>query len=367
MKVTIAQAELLRGLKTVARAVSGQPTLPVLGNIMLRAEGKKLQFSATNLEISITTNAEATVQNEGAITVPSKIMTAYVSLLKKGGDVELETVDGTALQVKCGRSKTKMKGIAAEEFPNISTLTGGTTVTLDSKTWREAVGLVAFAAQENAARPILSGVYVHLNGQELRLAATDSYRLSEKVVLLDEKYEDTAKVVPVRSILEADRLAGGSDTVSLTVGENQVLLKSGDTELTSRLIDGVFPNYQQIIPRQHTTTVTIDRSELELAVRRVSIFAKENNQHMKLHLQADSTMKVCTDMTEIGEDQTTIAVEMTGEANMIALNADYLLDILTALSGEEQIVLEMQDKIKPAVLKRVSGDDFVHLVMPLKV
>ena len=367
MKVVIPQSDLLESLKTVARAVSGHNTLPVLGNILIKAEGKKLHFAATNLEISISTSVEADIKNEGAITVPAKVLTSYTSLLGKNEDIELKIADGTALELNAKSSKTKIKGIAADEFPQISRVEGGTKLELSADDFRETVHQVAFAAQENASRPILAGVCLVASGSELKVVATDSYRLSEKKLKLPKDVTEVTCVVPVRAFLEADRLMGSSDGVNITVSDNQVMFSVGGTELVSRLIEGQFPPYEQILPKSHQTTVEVNREELALAVRRVSIFARENNQHMKLEFLNDGTMSVSTDATQIGEEKTTIPVKIDGATNVIALNADYVLDVLGALTGDETIAIEVEGKMNPAVFKRLKHKDFVHLVMPLKV
>ena len=367
MKVVISQPDLLESLKTVSRAVSGQNTLPVLGNILIRAEGKKVYFSATNLEISISTSREALVKNEGALTVPAKILTSYVSLVGKDQDIELAASDGATLELKTPGSKTKMKGIAADEFPNIARVESGVKLAVSSKDFRGAVAQVAFAAQEHSSRPILSGVYFAANKNELRLAATDSYRLSEKVLKLKDTVDQTSCVIPVRAVFEADRLAASGEELQVTIADNQVSFKAGGTELTSRLIEGQFPDYTQIIPKKDSTRVEIDREAFELAVRRVSIFAKENNQHMKLECLKDGTVTVFTDSTEIGEERTTFPAKVDGEPCVIALNADYVLDLLTALSSEEKLKMNLDGKMSPAVFRPAGDSNYVHLVMPLKM
>lgn len=367
MKVIISQDSLLEALKTVSRAVAGQNTLPVLGNILIQAEGKKVNFYATNLELSISTSCEALVKNEGSLTVPAKILTSYASLLGKNDDIELTATDGATLEVKSATSKTKIKGISADEFPQIATVDTGVKINLDSKDFRSAVHKVAFAAQENSSRPILAGVYFGAEKSELRMAATDSYRLSEKSLQLKTAVDARKCVIPVRAVFEADRLAAGVDDIRITIGENQVMFTVDNTQLTSRLIDGQFPDYQQIIPKKVSSTLEIDRAAFELAVRRVSIFAKQNNQHMKLEVLGDNTLAVSTDATEIGEERTIIPVKTEGEANVIALNTDYVLDVLGALSNDSSVKLELDTKMSPAVFKTISGSDFVHLVMPLKM
>ena len=367
MKIQISQFDLLESLKIVSRAVSGANTLPVLGNILIKAEGKKVYFAATNLELSITTSQEAVIKNEGSITIPAKILTSYTSLLKKDEDIELIVSDGTTLEVKSKTSKTKIKGISADEFPSIATVDSGVKIELDSKDFRESVHKVAFSAQENSSRPILAGVYFSTEKDKLTMAATDSYRLSEKVLKLQSDVEKTTCVIPVRAVSEADRLASGSEKVVVTIAQNQVMFTVGNTNLTSRLIDGQFPDYKQIIPKSALTKIEIPKAEFELAVRRVSIFARQNNQHMKLEVQGDGNLLVSTDATEIGEDKTTIPVKVEGSSNAIALNADYVLDVLGSLSAEQDIVMELDSKMSPAVFKGIKIEEFVHLIMPLKM
>jgi DNA polymerase-3 subunit beta len=367
MKINISQFDLLESLKVVSRAVSGANTLPVLGNIMIKAEGKKVYFAATNLELSITTSREAVIKNEGSITVPAKILTSYTSLLKKDEEIELTVSDGTTLEVKSKTSKTKIKGISSDEFPTITTVDSGVKLELETKDFRESVHKVAFAAQENSSRPILAGVYFSTDKSKLIIAATDSYRLSEKISTLKSEVEKTTCVIPVRAVLEADRLLSGEEKVNITIAQNQVMFTVGNTHLTSRLIDGQFPDYTQIIPKSALTKAEIPKDEFELAVRRVSIFARQNNQHMKLELQGDGNLLISTDATEIGEDKTTIPVKVDGSSNAIALNADYVLDILNALTGEEKIILELDSKMSPAVIKGEKTKGFVHLIMPLKM
>jgi len=367
MKFSITQSDLLDGLKIASRAVSGAATLPVLGNILLRAEGKKVFFSATNLEISIATSRQSVIKNEGSITVPAKILTSYISLLDRDETVELSVADGSTLEVKSKKSKTKIKGIPADEFPKIARVDSGTKWKISTKNFRRAVLEVAFAAQENSSRPILAGVFFASNKDELRLAATDSYRLSEKVIKLQNPSDSRSVVIPVRAVLEADRLASTTDEIEITASENQIMFTVGETELVSRLIEGQFPDYTQIIPKKHTATAEIDRTALETAVRRVSIFARENNQHMRLEFLKDGTLTVSTDSTEIGEEKTTLEVKFTGEPATIALNADYVLDILGALSEQEKIKMELETKMSPAVFKPTKNENFIHLVMPLKM
>lgn len=367
MKVSVSQEALLESLKVVSRAVSGHNTLPVLGNILIQAEDSKLLFSATNLEISISTAIKADVKTEGAITVPAKILTSYTSLLSKKEEVQFTVKENATLEIKSKTSKTKIKGIAAEEFPGIAEMTSGQKVILPSKIFREIVHEVAFAAQENASRPILSGVFFAAEQNNLKIAATDTYRLSEKTVELSTPVEAVSCVIPVKTFFEAERLAALKDELTILISDNQIMFSVDGTELISRLIEGTFPDYTQIIPKEHATQININREELTLAMRRISIFAKESNQHVMLEIGQDDHLIISTDATQVGEEKATIPVQVEGNANTISLNADYILEVLNnALNGETNVLIELDGSLTPAVFKKEKNTNFTHLIMPLK-
>ena len=369
MKIEISQEALLNSLKIVARAVSNQNPLPVLGNILIKAEHKKIYFSATNLDISISTSTEAIVKNEGSITVPSKIFTSYVSLIDKNENIELNVIDGTTLEVTTKSSKTKIKGILSDEFPIIKPVASGTKIELSIKNFRTSVSQVSFSANENASRAILTGVFFGIDKNQVRIAATDSYRLSENILKLENSVDKIDSIIPVRAILEADRLAANhSGKISITISENQVMFVIGGTELVSRLIEGNYPDYTAIIPKSNSTEIEVNREKLESAVRRVSIFAKQDNQHMKLSFSNDGNCVISTNQTEIGEEKITIPVKIKGKTNNnIALNADYFLDILTALTEEEIIKIFMENEEGPAIIKKIKDQSYTHLIMSLKI
>lgn len=368
MNVRVSQEALLESLKIVSRAVSGHNTLPVLGNIFIQTEGDRLLFSATNLEISISTSIKADVKNEGAITIPAKILTSYVSLLNNDKNVQFIVKEGNTLEIKSKTSKTKIKGISADEFPKIAQLFEGVRINIPCREFREIVNEVAFASQENASRPILSGVFLAAKEKTLTIAATDSYRLSEKIVhLKSSTVRETSCVIPVKTLFEADRLAHLGEEISVVISDNQVMFSIDGTQLISRLIDGQFPDYTQIIPQEYSTRIEINREELTLAMRRVSIFVKGNNQHVKLEIGADDNLIISTDSTQLGEEKATIPVKVEGDANFIGLNVDYVLDVLSALNTEKNVLIELKGKEAPAVFKKERNTDFIHLIMPLKM
>ncbi len=367
MKFKCSQKALASALNIVNKAVSPNNTLPVLNNILVTVEGKKVTFSATNLEIAIRTVIDADVVNEGSMTVPAKIFTSYIGLLKDG-DVELKLEDGMSLAIKASHSETKVKGISSEEFPLIPKVEDATTYEIPVANFKDAVNQVAFAASSNAVRPVLTGVLFRFKKDELRMVATDSYRLSEKVLKLGATVkEESDCIVPARTVTELGKiLSSAKGNVEVNVSNNQVLFKIGDTTLTSRLIEGHFPDYEKILPKEYKTKTEIDANELGLAVKKVSLFVQETNNNIKLSFTNDGKLVVSTDETQVGEGRADVDVKIEGDNNKVALNAQYILDVLSNIH-DDKVAVEMVDKVNPVAIKPLKKDDYVHIIMPLKL
>jgi len=368
MKLFCSQGNLENALNIVNKAISSNNTLPVLNNILIKAEGKKLYFSATNLEIAISCSFEADVRAEGAITIPAKLITSYVSLLTDE-KVELSFGDGMSLIIKSSSSTTKIKGISADEFPLIPKVDAEHSFNITTGDFDVAIAETVFSASTNISRPVLSGVFFAVDGGVLKMVATDSYRLAEKKLALDKKVEGSFScIIPSRTISELGKITNKSSSkeVEVSLSKNQVLFKVGEVELVSRLIEGKFPEYERIIPKEAKTKVEVSLEELSLVLKRVNLFARENNNSIRLTATNDGKMLVSTDETKVGEEKAEISIKVDGENNKISLNSQYLLDVLTYLT-DEKIVLEMSDKLSPAVIKPVKREDYVYIIMPLKV
>lgn len=361
------QKELLAALTTVSKAVNLNNTLPVLNNILLKAEGKKLSFAGTNLELAITTSIPAEIKNEGALTVPARLFTSYVGLLP-AGKVELKSEGGTDLTLKAARSQTRVKGISADEFPLIPQVKRELTLQLPAGELLAAIEQVAFAAARDLVRPVLAGVSLHAEKSAATLAATDSYRLSEKKLKLAASAASEVRLIlPSRTVAELGRiLEKGSEPVTLDISGNQVLFSYKNVELASRLIEGAFPDYGQIIPKASITQVTVKTDELATAVKRVNLFAKDSH-NVKLSVAAGETkLVVKSDATQAGEEVAEVAATVAGAANEVALNTGYLLEALTAVDSSE-LTLELGEKMTPVILRPGKATDYLHLIMPLKI
>jgi DNA polymerase-3 subunit beta len=368
MKLICSQSDLERALNIVSKAITPNTTLPVLNNILLKAEGKRLYFSATNLEVAIQFFIPAEVKNEGSITIPAKLLNSYVSLLKDE-KIELTLMDGESLQLKSPSSQTKIKGINASEFPVIPKVEKVNTIKVNTADLDLAIAQTVFSASTNTSRPALSGVLFDVNKDEMKVVATDSYRLAEKTIKLNGKTTLQMQcIVPARTVMELGKILNKAEDkeVEINISKNQAQFIIGDVQLMSRLIEGKFPPYEKIIPASTKTKMEVLSEDLANVVRRVSLFARENNNSIKLSATNDGKLVVSTDETSVGEEKAELSVKMNGENNKIALNAQYLLDVLNYIQSENAI-LEMDDKLSPAVIKSTKDKDYVYIIMPLKV
>jgi len=369
MKFVAPREDFLRGINIASRAISTNNTLPILSNILLRAEGTKLYFESTNLEIAIRYFMQTEIANEGKITLPARLFQNYVSLLNDK-EVHINISDGNTVNISSSESKTQIKGLSANDFPAIPTVERKFEITLPAKKLAEGISEVVFAASANAARPILSGMLLQGTEKTLKLVATDSYRLAEKTLeLKNELDSELHAIIPARTMTEVGRLLNENDEkeVVLVISDNQILFKIGNVELTSRLIEGQFPNYAQVIPQSSKSNVQIEKSELTQNIKRVGLFAKENNNNIKLQLApSNKKLIITTDATQIGVEEASISAEIQGEENKIALNSEYLLDVLNALP-QGKITIDVDNKLSPALLKHEKLSDYLHIVMPLKL
>jgi len=374
----------------VSRAISGQQALPILGNILLEAEGKRCKVSATDLELSIVTSFEASIENEGSITIPSKAILNFAQY-NSDNEVLLETSEGTQLKCTSKHAKTLIAGEAASEYPTITPIEKQTTFTLDAAPVLEALQRVTFASTKTSLRPVLSGVYLHAEKGHLTFVATDSYRLSEYKIPTKAATIDISCIVPtkvleeLRSILgsrKPERTEGAKEEgkdkekkekpeptlqpIEVALSNQQIELHVGPTRLLSRLIDGRFPDYKQIIPKEQKTTIQLSVRELTPIVKRMHYFAKEINNNLTFSFSKDA-VHVKTPQTQAGRDEATFSAKIKGDPNKIALSSSYLLDFLGHADSEGEVELTLTDSMHPAVFRFPSNPLFLHLIMPLRL
>lgn len=367
MKFSCSQKEILRALSIAQKAIGTHGTLPILENVLLSAEGQALEISATNLEISITTSLDVTIKNEGRITLPAKTIVSWIGLTDSEM-IEVTKTEGEGVTLKTKDSKTTLKGISADDFPAIPMVDRTETAKVAKKDLKGALEQVVFAAAAGGTRPVLSGVLFRSEENQLVMVGTDSYRLSErKIPFLLTPKDEVSCIIPARALIELERILGGDgeDEVEIVFSKNQVLFVFNGVRLISRLIEGQFPNYQQILPKAFKNTIEIDRQSLIRTVKRVGIFARDNNNNIRLSFTPGEIL-ITTDATEIGSEEARLPIVNSDGENQVALSGQFFLDALLVLSGEK-VVLKIGEKLSPIAVTSPEEPDLLHIIMPLKI
>ncbi|HSX36485.1 MAG TPA: DNA polymerase III subunit beta [Patescibacteria group bacterium] len=362
MKLQVTQENLNKALGTVARVANARGTLPVLANVLIKTVSGRLSIAATNLDIAITHYIGAKVANEGAITVPARLMQDFVNSLP-GGVIDL-SLDDYKLNIATEQYQSVINGVSAEEFPVMPAITEGKTWTVPSEVLKKSLQQVVIAASTDEARPVLTGVYLHTNSGKLYMAATDSYRLAEKQLIGSK--EDVQLLVPVSAMQDLLRIVGDAeDDVRVTSDDQQVLFQVGDIELVARLIDGKYPDYRKLIPEKFAVTATMKRSDLLNAAKISALFARESAGSITLNIdEGTQELSIRSIASQLGENTANTDAKVVG-TGAITLNSRYLLDALHALGGDE-VSFCFNGKLEASVLRDPATNDYVHIIMPLK-
>lgn len=375
MHVSCMQENLAHGLATVGRAVATRSTLPVLSNILVATDNSRLKLSATNLEIGISCWIGAKIEEEGETTVPARLLSDFVnSLPAEAINMDLVTRTQT-LHLTCSRYEANIKGIDASEFPMIPTVEDGGQITLNPETLREMIDQVTFAAATDESRPILTGVLTRFDPGKITFAAADGFRLSVRTAEIDAGIEEPLSVIiPARALSELGRILSDTEEeveVTITEGRNQVLFHLPDIDLVSQLIEGNFPDYNQIIPKTRNTRTIVDVKPFLNAVKIASFFARDAANIVKLRIEPGSELEpgiltVSATSAELGDNVSQLDVNVEGEDLEIAFNAKYLLNVLNVIRTD-QVALETATPSSPGVFKPVGGPDFTHVIMPMHI
>ncbi len=384
MKLSCLQENLARGLATAGRAVASRSTLPITQNVMLKTDQGMLMLSATNLEIAITTWIGAMIEEEGAITVPHRLLTDLVNSLPSdridldlqgpGDDGDAST--GSVLHLSCGRSVTHINGANPADFPPIPQVESGLTTGIDAGVLRTGIGLVAFSAASDESRPVLTGVELKLQESSLVMAAADGFRLAVYTDQLSQPLSEEVKViVPARTMQEVQRLVSDQSApvqVTLSPERGQVLFKLENVELVSQLLQGTFPNYEQLIPERYETRAVMELDDLKRATQSAAVFARDGSNIVRLEMEPEEVsdggrLKVSARSEEVGDNLDELNIEqMDGEDAKIAFNVRYLQDIVNVL-GRGKIAIEITNSSSPGVFRPAESDRYVHVVMPMYV
>lgn len=363
MKFRCERDVLVEGLGTVARAVAGgSGGLLVLSGVRLSVAGNTLRLAGSDLDLSIQAEVQVSGEDDGVGVIPAKLVTDIVRALEPGA-VAVEVRDDEAT-IASGRSQFSVRSLPAEEFPRLPE-PATDAVTLRAGDFADALRQVVPAASHDGARPILTGVLMAAEEGGLRLVATDSYRLAVRDLPGQSVLREGQKVlVPSRALSELQRLVSGADQVTLRLGEREATFEVGTTRLTTRLIEGDFPNYRQLIPSSYPNRLTVGREALLDAVKRVKLLARENAP-VRLSLKADG-LALTAITQDVGQAHEELDAKHEGAELVVAFNPEFLIAGIEAIGGDE-VALETLDTLKPAVLRSNEGSDYLYLLMPVRV
>lgn len=370
MRVKVPQETLVKNLSIVSRFVSSKPTLPVLGNVLLSAE-KTLKLSATNLQMGIDLCFSAKIQEKGAITVPAKILLEFVSSLPPQ-EVVLEK-EGGILYVSCGSSKARVNGIEAEEFPSLVKIGGKPGLILSAKEFARSLIPVCFSASLEEGRPVLTAVLTEIREKEIVFVATDGYRLSWKRMIVKSPLKKNKLLIPAKTLLEIERIIRERREKEVKIfvlaKQNQIVFSIGDIQVSSRLVEGSFPDYKKVIPKEAKTEVEVETEDLLQAVRVSSIFARNSANIIKISCKSGEGLVLSANTKEVGGNVSRIGARVKGEDLEIAFNARFILDFLNNISGEA-LLLQFSGSLAPGVfrvLEEKAKENYLHLIMPVRV
>jgi DNA polymerase-3 subunit beta len=362
MKLQVTQENLNKALGTVARVANTRGTLPVLANVLIKTVNNRLSIAATNLDIAITHYIGAKVSEDGAITVPARLMQDFVNSLPSGV-IDLD-LDEYKLNIATDQYQSMINGVSAEEFPIMPAIENGKSWMVSGALLKRSLQQVVMAASSDEARPVLTGVLVHTTDGKLFMAATDSYRLAEKE--LGENAEEVELLIPGSAMQDLLRILSDYEgDVSVTNDDQQVLFRVGDVELVTRLIEGKYPDYRKLIPQQFAVTANLKRADFLNVTKVSSLFARESAGSITINVdETTQHLSIRSVASQLGENTATADAKVTG-TGVITLNSRYLLDALHALSGDD-VVFSFNGKLEPTVIRDPSTEDYTHIIMPLK-
>lgn len=362
MKLQVTQENLNKALGTVARVANSRGTLPVLANVLIKTVNNRLSIAATNLDIAITHYIGAKVSEDGAITVPARLMQDFVSSLPSGV-IDLN-LDDYKLNISTDQYQSVINGVSAEEFPIMPAIENGKSWTLSGSLLKKSLQQVVMAASADESRPVLTGVLLHTYEGKLYMVATDSYRLAEKE--LGENSEQIELLVPGSAMQDLLRILGDFEgDVEVISGEQQVLFRVGDVELVARLIEGKYPDYRKLIPQAFSVTADLKRADLLNVTKVSSLFARESAGSITINVdESAQNLSIRSVASQLGENTANANAKVTG-TGVITLNSRYLLDALHALSGDD-VTFSFNGKLEPTVIRDPAVQDYTHIIMPLK-
>ena len=367
MKFTITRDQLQEGLLAVASSIPTRTTLPVLSNILVEAGEDGVRLAGTDLDIAVSTVVPAEVDEPGAITLPAKKLVEIVRELPSAG-IRISASGEQRVTLECGRSRFRLLGIQRDEFPSFPPVDFSEAWKLTSGDLQKLIGHVAFASSTEESRPILNGVLWELRDDHMRMVATNGHRLAKMEIPTSSSAGSADLIIPPKALEQVRRLFGPSDEIEVGKSENHLGFRAGSTLVYTRLIEGPYPNYEQVIPRENDKTANVDKQTLASAIRRVGVVASDQTRRVRLSFNTN-VLQFSVNTPDLGEAQDEIAISYDGDALDIGFNATYLLEILKYMPTDE-VQFSLKAPERAATIEPVGWDDpssYLCLVMPLRL
>ena len=370
MKLSLLEENLSQALSHTSRFVASKVQLPILNHILFSTDNGRLKLSATNLELAINYWLGAKIEQEGSFCLPAKEITEFVSYLPTG-PLNLVLKDSNILNLSSTKTESNFACLPPADFPEIPSLNPETAFEIDLPVLTQAINQIAFAAASDDSRPVLTAILCIFENEELTLVATDGFRLSLKSIKLTNPLnlatEKQTLLIPAKSLLEIVKLARNAKKIKigLTVDLHQLVFVLEDLELVSRLIDGEYPDYQRIIPKESTTSVYLNRDELIQAIKQSSVFARQSANVVKLSLKANS-IELSANAPQIRQNKVSVDARIEGDPIEIAFNYKFISDFLNICTGEE-IVIKLNESLSPGIFQDQSDPQLTHIIMPVRI
>ncbi|MBI1848568.1 MAG: DNA polymerase III subunit beta [Candidatus Rokubacteria bacterium] len=364
MEVVLDRDAFLKGLQMVSNIVEPRQTLPILANVLLEADGETMLITATDLEVGARVSIPATTSGKGAITIAARKLSEIVKELP-AAKLTLKTQDGGAVSLRCAGSTYRLVGLGPEDFPPVVPAAPPAWLTVEAKTLREMLAQTGFAVSHDESRFALNGVLFVFQPKELRLIATDGHRLAVAVRGVGEGLSGVTGIVPRKAVSEIARVLGSSEDVQIAITENQFVLQMPNFVMTARLIEGQFPNWEAVVPKNHPGRLAISRGSLSSALRRVAVMADERNKPVKLSL-APAKLTLSAASADLGEAEEALDVEYSGQEVTIGFNGRYVLEALAPMEKDE-VVFEFKDGLSPGLFKSGQDEGYRCVIMPMRI
>jgi DNA polymerase-3 subunit beta len=368
MKFSVLQDNLAKGINTVTRAIPTKAALPILSNILISAEDDRLKLAATNMDTTIITHVNASVQKEGAITVPAKIIKDFITNLSPG--TVKAALKNDILQLESENSKSKINGINSEDYPELpETKKIKKFLEFDPKEFNNTISLVSFASGADESRPVFTGILLKKEGAKLVIASTDGFRLSEKILKTDKSFDDFQVIIPAKTMSEVARIFAAQEEkikFSLNENENLAIFSTDETFVATRILDGEYPDYTKIIPKDSVLKVALPYDEFIEAVKLTQIFSSEDDSALVIRFYPEGSIKVASLSDVTGEHESSIMAEVDGETLEIAFGIKYLMDFLNNIKSNT-ISFSTSGNVAPCVLKTEDHEEYIHIIMPRQI